>query len=212
METANLSRPFGKSGRSAFALLPQVLLVLGAGPLAERAFGDEDPGTTSFLSPRYSSVSATDRIAAKVDSHLDVFAAEAVGEHLAARLGELAGWLKQSPVNSDRVAALLADSFAASGWGGREEEVRCDSRIQEVRQDLARIPRVVARPGEGEALSDSFGPLYPGPAQIDPLEQIVGRLLSRHVFKECRDTALPLRSAHRLAAVHAAALARHFCV
>ena len=134
METANLSRPFGKSGRSAFALLPQVLLVLGAGPLAERAFGDEDPGTSYFLSPRYSSVSATDRIAAKVDSRLDVFAAEAVGEHLAARLGELAGWLKQSPVNSDRVAALLSDSFAASGWGGREEQVRGDSRLSLFRE------------------------------------------------------------------------------
>ena len=129
MERANLSRPFGKRGGSALALLPHVLLVLGAGPLAERASGDEDPGTAYFLSPRYSSVSATDRIAAKVDSQLDVFAAEAVGEHLAARLGELAGWLKQSPVNSDRVEALLANSFAASGWGGREEEVRGDSRL-----------------------------------------------------------------------------------
>lgn len=134
MVTADLGRPFGKTGRSAFALVPQVLLVLGAAIFAERAFGDEDPGTTYFLSPRYSSTPATERIATKVDSRLDVFAAEAVGEHLATRLGELAGWLKQSPVNSDRVGALLADSFTASGWGGREEEVRGDSRLSLFRE------------------------------------------------------------------------------
>ena len=165
MAKGNLSRPLARTRKSGFVLVPQLVLVLGAGPLADPAFGEEDLGTPYYLSPRYSSISATDRIASKVDSGLDVFAAEAVGEHLAARLGKLAGWLKQSPGNSDRVAALLADSFAASRWGGREEEIRFDSRLSLFREVAPRIETI----GRVEFLSQ-FRSLAAEHGRIDTAE------------------------------------------
>ncbi len=129
------------------------------------ALGNDDLDISYSFAPRYRAVSAADRIAAKVDSGLDVFAAEAVGERLAKRLGEFGDQLKQSPGNSDSVAALLGDSFAASGWRGHEEEVRSDSRLRLVRE-VALDGQTIGR----EAFLSEFGSLMAEYGRIDTAE------------------------------------------
>ena len=145
--------------------ISRAFLILGTGIVTTTASGNDEAESPYYYSPRYSSVAAEERLATKVDSELDTFAAEAVGERLALRLGEFGDRLKQSPGNSDRVGVLLAEDFGASGWGGREEAVRSDSRL--------RLSRTVSLDGSRigrKAFLSEFRSLTQGYSRIDTAE------------------------------------------
>ena len=124
------SRPVGRSPIPLSRCLPQVSLALAGLAIAATTQGADADESFYFFSPRYASISPEAQLAAKVDAGLDRFAAEAVGERLAEDLGKFAEQLRESPKNYTGVAGLLADSFAASGWGGREETVRDDGQLR----------------------------------------------------------------------------------
>ena len=170
MTADDLSRPVGRGPSFISRCLPWVSLALAGLAIAATTEGADADEIAYFFSPRYISTSAEEQLAAKVDSELDRFAAEAVGEHLADRLGEFGQKLKEGPENYADVAGLLADSFAASGWGGREETVRDGRQLRLYRvlaPDGPRIERKVFL-GELRSLTSAY-------SRIDTVElKIVG--------------------------------------
>ena len=165
MATATLSQPASGEKASKAAFSAQVWLVVTAMPIAGPALGNDELGDSYFLSPRYSSISDADRVKAKVDSRLDVYPAEAIGEQLSGRLKQVAGWLKQRPGNAGRVKELLADDFSAFGWGGSEERLRPDSRLELYREAIP-SGTAIGR----EAFCEEFRSLLAGIARIDTAE------------------------------------------